>query len=250
MTTPPPLPEPPPLDFGRAEFTESPHETTCTRCRRAIHDQYFEANGTVVCDVCRVELSRLGSQGTPVSRFLRAMLAGSAAGVVGSLIYFAIVKLTGYEFGLIAVLVGFAVGGGVKWGCHGRGGRLYQAIAVALTYLAIVSTYVPLLFAEITKNQTAQQSAPATAGGAAAATAATTGSPDDQQPTFGGFLLAIVALLVFAAVAPFLAGFQNIIGLVIIGFALWEAWKITRRAEVIISGPHALAAPSQAATVS
>jgi len=38
--------------------------------------------------------------------------------------------------------------------------------------------------------------------------------------------------------APFLAGAQNLIGLLIIGFALWEAWKFNARRQVPISGPY------------
>jgi len=41
-------------------------------------------------------------------------------------------------------------------------------------------------------------------------------------------------------VAPFLAGFENILGLVIIGFALFQAWKMNRRAPLAISGPYAV----------
>ena len=42
-------------------------------------------------------------------------------------------------------------------------------------------------------------------------------------------------------VAPFLGGFENIIGIIIIGIGLYEAWKLNRRVELTISGPHALA---------
>jgi hypothetical protein len=52
-------------------------------------------------------------------------------------------------------------------------------------------------------------------------------------------VVAIVAVIAIAA--PFLAGFENIIGLVIIGIGLYEAWKLNKRTELAISGPHALA---------
>jgi hypothetical protein len=39
-------------------------------------------------------------------------------------------------------------------------------------------------------------------------------------------------------------GIQNIIGWLIIGFALFEAWKINRRVEVEVTGPFTL--PSSA----
>jgi hypothetical protein len=55
-------------------------------------------------------------------------------------------------------------------------------------------------------------------------------------------LMALGYLLAFAMAAPFLGGFENIIGIFIIGFALWEAWKINRRVPMRIEGPFRLAA--------
>jgi hypothetical protein len=58
----------------------------------------------------------------------------------------------------------------------------------------------------------------------------------------------ILVVLVFAVslAAPFLAGLQNVIGLLIIGFALWEAWKINKRAKVSFAGPYSLAGTPRA----
>ena len=55
-------------------------------------------------------------------------------------------------------------------------------------------------------------------------------------------LFALIIGLSYAA--PFLAGFDNVLGLVIIGFALFEAWRINR--QVPILGPFRTAAPSPA----
>jgi hypothetical protein len=265
LTTPPPLPDsarpdealttPPPLDFGRADFAEAPAQATCTTCQKGITRHYYEVNGAVVCGACRGDLARIGDAGTPASRFLRALFAGGAAGLAGSLVYFGIMKLTGYEFGLIAVLVGLGVGAGVKWGCYGRGGALYQALAVALTYFAIVGTYVPLIFEEMNNRQATQEAAaqPATDDAPAAQATPVSETTDAENAeaseplTFGGFMFGVIALLVFAAALPFLAGLENLIGLVIIGFGLWEAWKINKRPVVVITGPHALSAPAPTA---
>jgi hypothetical protein len=48
-------------------------------------------------------------------------------------------------------------------------------------------------------------------------------------------------LLAFACAAPFLAGAQNLFGLVIIGIGMYEAWKLNKRVPLVISGPHAIA---------
>jgi hypothetical protein len=45
-----------------------------------------------------------------------------------------------------------------------------------------------------------------------------------------------------ALAAPFLAGFRNILGLFIIGLGLYEAWRLNRRPQLVLSGPHRLKA--------
>ena len=76
------------------------------------------------------------------------MAAGIGVGLAGTIVYWAILAATGYEFGLIAIVVGFAVGKAVHWGSRGRGGWAYQTLAIGLTYLAIVSAYVPMIVTE------------------------------------------------------------------------------------------------------
>jgi hypothetical protein len=246
-----------PLQFGRAEFVGAPAGTACTMCQTPIAGSYFEANGAVVCDGCRAVLAAFGTAGTRTSRFLRALGAGLLAAAAGSALYFLVSKLTGYEFGLIAIVVGFAVGAAVKWGCHGRGGALYQALAIGLTYLAIVSTYVPQIvdaFGADEETQVAGALAPESQPAATApqevtlAPQAAAIAEPAPPPTPGGFLIGLAILMVIACVAPFLAGFQNILGLFIIGFGLYEAWKINKRPVITITGPHALARAAAAAT--
>ena len=52
--------------------------------------------------------------------------------------------------------------------------------------------------------------------------------------------LFVVVFAGFAYALPVLVGFQQPIGLFIIGFALWEAWKINRRVRLEIQGPYTL----------
>jgi hypothetical protein len=225
--------------------------TSCARCRSAITTRYFEVNGHVVCWQCKTELER-GAKGSAAGRLARASAYGLGGAVVGAGIYYAILALTGYEIGLVAIAVGWLVGRGVQKGSGGVGGWAYQTIAVALTYLAIVSTYVPF----IVKSALQPDSIVAAADSArprpaapdsvtlqpAAATLTPTESADSARGgmTAGGFLLGVVALILIAAAAPFLAGIQNIIGLVIIGFALYQAWQMNRRAPLVINGPFAV----------
>jgi hypothetical protein len=49
-----------------------------------------------------------------------------------------------------------------------------------------------------------------------------------------------IMLLPFAFLSPIFSGFENLIGLVIIGIGLYEAWKLNKREVFEITGPFAL----------
>ena len=155
-------------------------------------------------------------------------------------------RLAGFEFGLIAIVVGYGVGSAVRWGSNGRGGKRYQALAISLTFLAIVATYIPPIvqgFREGTAETAAVEPAVAEDGApsavpAAAAAPSETADTIQSEPT--GTLptvIAVVLILAIACAAPFLAGFENVIGIVIIGIGLYEAWKLNRRPSVTVTGP-------------
>ena len=57
---------------------------------------------------------------------------------------------------------------------------------------------------------------------------------------FGRFVVAVVFLIAFLLALPILAGFSQPIGLLIIGFALWEAFKMNRKINFVITGPHSI----------
>ena len=239
------------LQFERAEFENAPAHAECATCKRTLTGFYFDVNGQTVCEACKYAIEARIAGGSAAGRFARATGAGVAAAAVGAAIYYAISALTGYEFGLIAIVVGYAVGSAVRWGSDGRGGKSYQALAIALTYLAIVTTYIPPIVEELRKGPAIDAEAvKAGATPRASATPASATTKDvstepaaDAPPGLGGLLLAVLVLLAIACVAPFFAGFENIIGIVIIGIGLYEAWKLNRRSTLTITGPHALARP-------
>jgi hypothetical protein len=253
------------LQFDRAEFGGQPASQTCAACQQPIADRYFDVNGQITCPTCRETIASTFEKDPGWTAPFIALGAGLAGGLVGALLYYAVLKLTGYEIGLIAIVVGLVVGRAVRWGSGGRGGRVYQVMAVAITYLAIVSTYVPFIIEGI-RNSAAQEAAqgaasadgaPASGSASAPTQSSQTGkagndtsssrleaggsSADDAPMTGGSVAVALVLLFLFVLATPFLAGFQNIIGLLIIGFALWEAWKSNRRVPLAIAGPFALA---------
>src|SRR5215203_6073458 len=135
------------LQFDHEE-TDAPQVVDCARCRERIVSVYYEVAGTLLCERCKFDRER-APEGSGVGRFGLAFIAGLGAAIAGSLLYFGVSALTGYEFGLIAIVVGFGVGKAVHWGSKARGGWRYQALAISLTYLSIVGTYVPTIFQEL-----------------------------------------------------------------------------------------------------
>jgi hypothetical protein len=268
-----------PLQFDVAE-SAAPSNTsrpssTCRGCSRPITGEYYQVNGSIVCTPCRASLER--PAGARWQRILRAASLGTLAAIGGSLLYFAVAAITGREFGLVAIVVGYMVGMAVRKGSRGRGGWAYQSLAIGLTYLAIVTSYVPLIAREFQKSALAHSSRSTNAvpmadtitisargpdvGRAVDSAAAErradsgftvmqSGAPTGvAQPIhahrghldFGTLLLGVGTLVLMAAMIPILAGFSNIIGIVIIGIAVFEAWKLNRRIKVTITGPYRVA---------
>ena len=279
-----------PLQFDVAESSttaesSAANSTSCKACAKPIVSSYYQVNGAIVCADCRAALERL--PGTRMQRALRATGLGMLAAIGGSLLYFAVAALTGREFGLVAIVVGYMVGIAVRKGSRGRGGWAYQTLAVALTYFAIVTSYIPLIAKEFQKNALKQPAKTqiatpmadtitisargpdvgravdsvaaakrASDSGFAVTQAGTPGAapkPAVVRPKHlgpGTFLLGVGALLLLAAMIPIFAGFSNIIGLLIIGIAVFEAWKLNRRVVLNITGPYRLGAgPETLATI-
>jgi hypothetical protein len=242
------------LQFDQAEYAQAPAEMACAQCKRVITTSYYLAGDSALCGLCRNDLERTLKSGSRVGRFARAFGAGSVAAFLGFLLYYGIAALTGYEFGLIAIVVGFAVGSAVRWGSNGRGGWRYQVLAVGLTYLAIVGTYIPPIVEAIREQEAAAgviESAEDPSVVQIAAEPDTIGAAATGDAGIVRFVVAMAFLIALACAAPFLAGFENVIGIIILAIGLFEAWKLTKRTELTVTGPHAVAKPptAQAAAV-
>lgn len=236
------------LQFDRAEFTESAEQVACSSCQGRIASTYFQVGGAVVCETCRIAIESALAGGSGLGRFAKAVLFGGIAAVVGAGIYFAILALTGYELALVAIVVGFLVGAGVRLGAERRGGWLYQTLAVMLTYTAIVATYIPMMIRGLEESPT--DSDLAAPGDPDSPARSEPRGADGSEPAGESMQemwnsddavkrLAVFIFIVFVAfVSPFMAGFENIIGLLIIAFALYQAWAMNKRSRIEISGPY------------
>src|SRR5687768_15353440 len=107
-------PDAEPLQFDTAEPVGGAGATAtslaCTACSTDITTSYYEVNGAIVCTSCRGTLRAQFTGGSSAGRFGKALGFGLFAAAVGSGIYYAVLRLTGYEIGLVAIVVGFLVG--------------------------------------------------------------------------------------------------------------------------------------------
>src|SRR6185369_12446260 len=133
--------------------------------------------------------------------FWRALLFGAAAAVAGSFVWALVSALTHATWGIIGVIVGLFVGKAVRMGARNLGGWKYQALAMVLTYASVAGSYVPNLIEAFREA----------------------GSEVGYLFVFGDALR-----------RPFL-GAVSLMGWIIIGIALYEAWKLNRR--LPITGP-------------
>ena len=232
------------LDTGELENSTSwredaeSGELACAMCHAKIYDAYFEVNGATSCQKCRYHVETQRATGSGARRFLRAFVAGSLAAMVGAGIYYVVLALTQYEFALVSILVGLMVGFAVSWGSGHRGGFLYQSLAVGLTYLAIVSTYVPFVIEGWEDEWAAAEETLQAEGGEADTPAAQAAVTTERiELSAGDFVVGLAAFVLLVAAIPFLSGVENLLGLVIIAFGLFEAWRLNRYQPLTIEGP-------------
>lgn len=197
------------IQFERAEFQDAtPAAAVCTACKQNVIQSYYEIGGKIICSACRESRDR-AMDGSGFIRFLRAAVAGIVIGLAGAFVWWGVRVLTNYELGIISIFIGIGVGKAVSWGSYGKGGWLYQLLALFLTYTAIVTNYVP----DIVQGLRAEAA---------------------DVPAVILYPFAFV----FAYAAPFFGGAENIIGMLIIAFGLFEAWKLNRRVDAEITGPY------------
>lgn len=205
------------LQFDTAEPSAATSARSCAGCRRPIEGEYHMANMQVVCTPCRTTLEA-EPQGSRAGRLGHAILFGAGAAVAGSLVYFVVLAATGYEIGLISILVGWMVGRAVSAGSGRRGGWLYQVIAIGFTYLAICTSYIPQIV-----EMWGQ-------------------SPENTELSGAGMYIA--AFLVSLAL-PIFSITAAPIGALILAFGLYQAWRENKRPELTITGPYAVAPTPQ-----
>jgi len=208
---------------------------TCAACHRSISDTYFDVNGTSVCGSCHDEIGRQAETPRGFGTLALAMVFGIGAAIAGAALYYAVIAITDFEIGLVAIAIGYMVGFAVRKGAGGRGGRRFQIVAIVLTYWAVGLAYVPLVFKEAarTDQQKAEKGAAATEP---------TGSKDADPGRDPGFAVAMAMLLGFTFALPVLAIVSSmpsgLISAAIIAFGMQQAWRMTGAPHLVMTGPY------------
>ena len=239
---------PPPLQFDTAVPIAPPagaeavsSGVTCAGCQTVQTVEYFDVNGQSVCEKCRDEISR---QAEPPGwgAVGRAAAFGIVAAILGAILYYAVIAITNFEIGIVAIAIGYMVGWAIRKATANRGGRRYQVLALVLTYWAVGLAYTPLTFQQLAEADKTEQAQTTEAPAPEAAD-----SPDEVSAAIG-IPLALGIVVGFSLVLPVLMGFGSLPGgllsALIIGIGMQQAWKMTGVPALQISGPYRIAAAS------
>ena len=241
-------------DTGELQFdrvlgpgTETPAREgiVCSHCDASVASEYYQINGLVFCGPCRNRIEAAAETPRGVGPLSRSGLFGLGAGIAGAAIYFAVLAVAHLEIGIVAILIGYMVGYGVRTGARGRGGLRFQVMAAVLTYLSVAFAYGPLV---IKQAMDADAQKPHVSA-AAPAPVRTSTSPRADRPAVGGrFLVGLASLLGFVSILPVLIVVgslpSGLITAVIIGVGMRQAWRMTAAPRLDVYGPYRVGAPS------
>lgn len=204
------------LQFESAEYDAPPQmPTSCAACQNSLGPSFWvEDRRFVLCDACKTE--REQDQGGGASSLAKGFVLGLLAAIGAGAGWGVITAVTGFNIGLIAIAVGFAVAVGIQTGA-GRGGWMYQAMAVALTYFAICFNEVVIY----------------------AWYAYTREGMGLFDLFFTYFVVGLPVVLVTLIPSTLQAG--GVISLLIYGFAVYQAFQMTAGVPTVYEGPFATA---------
>ena len=246
----------PPLQFDKAVSTTArtdaaPAEgVTCVVCQKTIADRYFDINGQPTCDRCKQQVAREAETPKGFGVFGKAVLFGLGATLLGAALYYAVIAITDFEIGIVAIAIGFMVGYAIRMATDNRGGLRFQILALVLTYWAVGLAYTPFIFTGGTQVQDNALIAPASTEltstePVSTEPAPTESAPEDQPMGAMGLLIATGLLLAVSLALPVLSVFSSLpgglISAAIIAFGMHQAWRMTGAPQIVITGPFRIA---------
>jgi hypothetical protein len=227
--------------FATAEYAHIPGTERCRICNNLVSGEYYRVNNQIACAKCATE-AREGQPADSHSAFARGLLLGIGGAILGLILYSTVGIVSGYTIGYVALAVGWLVGKGIIKGSNGMGGRRYQIAAVALTYVAISLSAIPIGISYAIKHEAPHHSAPASSANSTAPEGQSETQTSTSEPTkkinWGAFL-GQMALLGLAS--PFLElqdPVHGVIGLFILFIGLSIAFRLTAAKPLEVDGPY------------
>ncbi len=224
--------------FGTAEYVGSPGGDHCQFCHQLISGSYYRANGAMTCAGCAEKMRGELAKDSHAA-FVRALLFGIGAAILGMILYATFAIVTGIVIGYASLAVGWIVGKAMIQGSNGVGGRRYQIAAVLLTYAAVSTAAIPVwLHYAGEHRQTNAQRATTAQGSSDSSSDDLDGAAPKSRPSFAA---AMGTLLALGLASPFLelSGdfVGGMIGLVILFVGMRFAWRLTAGRALAIFGP-------------
>jgi hypothetical protein len=223
------------LQFRRAQpinSGEAPESKACVACKQLIGNEYYQVQNQVICPLCASKMQAGARSKKPIP-WVRLVIYGGGAALGGCLLY-AIVLAMGVQIGIVALAVGWMVGKAIRHASYGTGGRPQQILAVALTYFAISTSFIPAYFFIGIRHANAEH--------AAGAKQPVVKAPANESKASGSRSPTIVGLAALAAIGPFLelasSPVGGLISLFILFIGLQRAWAMTARHEIPVTGPY------------
>jgi hypothetical protein len=241
--------------FATAEYAHVPGTERCRICGNLISGEYYRVNTQMACAKCAGE-AQAGQPSDSHAAFLRALMLGAGAAVLGLILYATFTIVTGWSIGYLALAVGWLVAKGIMKGSNGVGGTRYQITAVLLTYMAISMASIPVILSYAAKRAHAhqQQTAQTTSDSSSAdsqAVSQTSSSPDSSDSNAAsseprqkmGIGEALGRLALIGLASPFLelqSPGSGILGLIILFVGLSIAFRMTAARRLSVDGPYSV----------
>lgn len=223
-----------------AEYATAPGGDRCAACSQPLTARYYRVNGRMACEGCTEQIRRRRPTDSHAA-YVRGLIFGIGAMVVGLAFYAGFTIVTNIYIGYVSLAVGWLIGKAIMLGSKGIGGRRYQITAVVLTYAAVSLAAIPIAMAsrpeKTNPSPSVQTDQPSTDG--QTAPHGESGTEPKAKMSLGTALLTLTFL---GLASPFLElqdPFHGAIGLLILFVGIRIAWRLTQGSGTAdIQGPY------------
>jgi hypothetical protein len=248
--------------FGTAEYVGTPSTDHCQYCHQPVPGTYYRINDSMACAAC-AEKARGDLARDTYSAYMRGLLFGIGAAILGLIIYATFEIVTGIIIGYISLAVGWLVGTAMIKGSRGVGGKRYQITASLLTYAAVSMAAVPVWIHYANEHKQADQQKLTEKQKIAAeqrqlesefgqqhqtldhgsTSPGATAAPPAQARPRPNFAAALAQIFALGIASPFVEVWEGgpsfgwAIGIVILAVGIRIAWRLTAARPLAVFGP-------------